>query len=193
MNQPNPAKQASDDPESHDCEHACAARMCGCGFCISLNLPARELTAAQGDGIDPEIEAAAVHLPKSLGDRVDVLRSKAATLSQPIEPQGAVVDGIAQRLYNVLKAIDERGLSQATWANAERTLADYEAALPVAVGAGEAVVWVDPYELMMVREHGGVIVATHEAEPESKRTQPLYMTPTPPAGKAGESDVTKEG
>ena len=36
------------------------------------------------------------------------------------------------------------------------------------------VVWVDPYELMMVREHGGMIVATHEAEPESKRTQGLY-------------------
>ncbi|SDQ43420.1 hypothetical protein [Pseudoxanthomonas sp. CF125] len=42
---------------------------------------------------------------------------------------------------------------------------------------GEAVVWVDPYELMMVREHGGMIVATHEAEPESKRTQALYLHP----------------
>lgn len=37
---------------------------------------------------------------------------------------------IASRLYNVLKAIDERGITQATWDNAKRVLADYESAPP---------------------------------------------------------------
>lgn len=106
-----------------------------------------------------------------------------STLSQPIEPQGAVVtDAMMERAMNAwcdVADVDEWRVRNTP----EALRAALEAALPVAVGAGEAVVWVDPYELMMVREHGGMIVATHEAEPESKRTQPLYMTPATPAGK----------
>lgn len=48
---------------------------------------------------------------------------------------------------------------------------------PPQAAGGEPVAWVDPYELMMLREHGGVIVATGDAEPESKRTQGLYLHP----------------
>lgn len=44
------------------------------------------------------------------------------------KPAQDVSDSMALRLYNVLKAIDTSGITQATWDNAKRVMADFAAA-----------------------------------------------------------------
>lgn len=43
--------------------------------------------------------------------------------------------------------------------------------------AGQAVAWADPGHLALLKKYGGMLVATSECEPESRRTTALYTTP----------------
>jgi hypothetical protein len=134
--------------------------------------------------------------------------TEALTLSQPIEPQGAVVGD-----FSAIRALPARwrmyaermramGLCSEAEIN-EAKADELEAALPVAVGAGECE-WVEDgdnptWETSCGRtwifDNGGPIEndIKHCMGCGKKVTISDAMTPATPAGKAGESDVAKEG